>query len=93
MTNLLDSKSNILSGGEKQRVSLARALIKKPTFLICDEPTGNLDKENRDIVLNLLEKINKEFSTTIIVVTHDEFIASKGNRRFVLNERKIYEAN
>ena len=91
ISNILDSNCNVLSGGEKQRVSLARALIKKPKFLICDEPTGNLDKENRDIVISLLTNINEEHLTTILIVTHDDFVASKGKRKFVLEKGKLYE--
>lgn len=91
ISNILSLNCNVLSGGEKQRVSLARALIKKPSFLICDEPTGNLDKESRDVVLSLLARINKEYSTTILIVTHDDYIASKGARQFVLNDGAIYE--
>lgn len=91
--HILNSNCNVLSGGEKQRVSLARALIKKPKLLICDEPTGNLDKENRDIVISLLMQINKDYLTTILIVTHDDFVASKGIRKFELNNGAIYEKN
>ena len=91
ISNILGLNCNVLSGGEKQRVSLARALIKKPKFLICDEPTGNLDKESRDGVLSLLMKINKEYGTTILIVTHDDYIASQGNRQFVLEKGSINE--
>lgn len=91
--NILESHCNVLSGGEKQRVSLARALIKKPKLLICDEPTGNLDKENKENVISLLKKINTEYSTTILIVTHDDVIASKGNRRFELSGGTVYEKN
>jgi ABC-type antimicrobial peptide transport system, ATPase component len=59
-----------LSGGEQQRVALARAYLKKPKYVFADEPTGNLDKHNRDIVFGLLRKMN-QFGTTIIFVTHD----------------------
>jgi lipoprotein-releasing system ATP-binding protein len=60
-----------LSGGEQQRVAIARALVMKPKYIFADEPTGNLDSVNGQIVMNLLKKINKEFNTTIIYVTHD----------------------
>ncbi|MCQ2799221.1 MAG: ABC transporter ATP-binding protein [Bacilli bacterium] len=93
ISNILELNCNVLSGGEKQRVSLARALIKKPSILICDEPTGNLDRESRDIVLSLLMKINEKHGTTVIIVTHDDYIASKGNRRFILEKGTINEAS
>jgi putative ABC transport system ATP-binding protein len=79
-----------LSGGEKQRVAIARALIATPDVLLCDEPTGNLDIENRDQITNLLLKI-KESGQTLIVVTHDEAVADLGDTCYhlkggVLNE-------
>ncbi|MFO8053225.1 MAG: ABC transporter ATP-binding protein [Candidatus Omnitrophota bacterium] len=60
-----------LSGGQKQKVAIARALINKPSIVLCDEPTGNLDQESQEKIKSLLEKINKEDKTTIILVTHN----------------------
>jgi putative ABC transport system ATP-binding protein len=60
-----------LSGGEQQRVALLRVFLKKPSILLCDEPTGNLDLENRDIIFDFLRKLNKS-GVTIVIVTHDE---------------------
>lgn len=68
-----------LSGGEQQRVALARAFLKHPKYIFADEPTGNLDVQNRDIVFDLLRKMNKE-GTTIIFVTHDLELAQKADR-------------
>lgn len=67
-----------LSGGEKQRVAIARSLIGQPEVLICDEPTGNLDIENRDRIVQLLRELNHN-GQTIIVVTHDQEVAACGN--------------
>lgn len=74
-----------LSGGEKQRVAIARALIGNPQLLFCDEPTGNLDIENRDHIIDLLEKLNRK-GQTIIVVTHDQDVADPSDLCYQLNE-------
>ena len=70
-----------LSGGEQQRVALARAFMMKPSVLLADEPTGNLDSENGRHVLDLLLRLNKEEETTLILVTHDELLASHAQRQ------------
>lgn len=70
--NILKKYPQEISGGEKQRVAIARAVIVKPDILFCDEPTGNLDEENSSNIIKLLEYINKEFNTTIVIVTHDK---------------------
>lgn len=69
-----------LSGGEQQRVSLARAFSNQPTILFADEPTGNLDAETSEIVIKLLFDLNKDAGTTLIIVTHDVELATKTNR-------------
>ncbi len=61
-----------LSGGEQQRVAIARAMLLKPKIIFADEPTGNLDTGNTEIITNLFEKLNKEYNTTFIIVTHEE---------------------
>ncbi|KAF1299363.1 bacteriocin ABC transporter ATP-binding protein [Enterococcus sp. JM4C] len=75
----LNKKIYELSGGEQQRVALARAYLKKPKYLFADEPTGNLDEKNRDLVLSILKKMN-ENGTTIVMVTHDLALAEQTNR-------------
>jgi putative ABC transport system ATP-binding protein/lipoprotein-releasing system ATP-binding protein len=70
-----------LSGGEQQRVAIARALIMKPKILFADEPTGNLDSSNGQLVMNLFKRINKERGTTIIYVTHDQQFAQMSSRQ------------
>lgn len=70
-----------LSGGEQQRVAIARALIMKPNYIFADEPTGNLDSVNGTMIIDLFEKFNKEFGTTIIYVTHDREFADRAKRK------------
>src|SRR2546428_4084817 len=80
-----------LSGGEQQRVALARAFMMKPSVLLADEPTGNLDSENGHHVLELLIRLNKDEGTTLVLVTHDELLASHAERRIVLRDGLIVE--
>lgn len=75
-----------LSGGQQQRTAIARALINKPSLLLCDEPTGNLDKENTRTVTELLFEVAKEFSVTLLVVTHDENIAKRFSRIITISD-------
>jgi putative ABC transport system ATP-binding protein len=69
-----------LSGGEQQRVAIARAVINRPAIILADEPTGNLDTENSDIVLNMIQQLNKEFGQTIIMITHNAEAAARADR-------------
>ena len=78
-----------LSGGEQQRVSIARALANKPTLILADEPTGNLDTENGEKIFSLLHKLSSSENTTIVVVTHDQEIAGKTDRTFRLQDGSL----
>jgi len=69
-----------LSGGEQQRVAIARAVINRPAIILADEPTGNLDTENSDIVLNMMRQLNKEFGQTIIMITHNAEASARADR-------------
>jgi putative ABC transport system ATP-binding protein len=81
-----------LSGGEQQRVAIARAFVVQPQIVFADEPTGNLDTATSAKIIKLLFDINREHKTTLVMVTHDEKLASLCQRRFTLNEGVIVEA-
>ncbi len=88
INNLKERKVSHLSGGEKQRVSIARAILKKPKFIICDEPTGNLDKNNSKIVMDILKILSKKY--LIIVVSHNkELVKEYSNRIIYMEDGKI----
>ena len=78
-----------LSGGEKQRVAIARALINDPQVILCDEPTGNLDKDSRAKVTELLDTLNREMGKTVILVTHNLELAKRANRVLFIEAGKI----
>ena len=78
-----------LSGGEQQRVGIARAIVTDPTLLLCDEPTGDLDRKSGDQVLNLLEHLRSEHGKTIIMVTHDSHASARASRTVHLNKGRI----
>jgi len=78
-----------LSGGEQQRVALARALINKPTVVLADEPTGNLDSKNSDVVLGMLRKSNQELGQTVLMITHNPQAAEYGDRIFHMRDGQI----
>lgn len=80
-----------LSGGEQQRVSIARAIVKNPKLLLCDEPTGALDYYTSRSILQLLQQVNKKYGTTILMITHNTAIASMANRVFKLRSGEIVE--
>ncbi|CAL1329279.1 lipoprotein-releasing ABC transporter ATP-binding protein LolD [Candidatus Providencia siddallii] len=82
MNKKLNCFPSELSGGESQRVAIARALINKPILVLADEPTGNLDLYNKNIVFDLLKTINNKLKTTILIVTHDNSIAKQTDRQF-----------
>jgi len=82
-------KPNELSGGEQQRVAIARAAVNQPDILLCDEPTGNLDSEHGVGIIELLMKMNRDKGQTLVIVTHDEEIASRAGRVMYLKDGKI----
>jgi lipoprotein-releasing system ATP-binding protein len=86
---LANKKANLISGGEKQRVAIARALINDPHIIMGDEPTGNLDKRNSDIVFETFQRLAKEFNQTLLIVTHDEGFASATNRIIHMEDGKV----
>lgn len=79
LSSTLHQKVSVLSGGEQQRIAVARAILKPSQLLLADEPTGSLDPENRDLVLNFLLDMNKE-GKTVIIVTHDAYVAQQCHR-------------
>ena len=78
-----------LSGGQEQRVGIARALVTDPTLLLCDEPTGDLDRKSGDEILDLLQALNREHGKTIIMVTHDPHASARAGRTVYLNKGKL----
>ena len=82
-------KPSALSGGEQQRVAIARAMINRPSVVLADEPTGNLDTQNRDEVQRLLCDMRREFGQTIIIVTHDESLATQADRKIIMSDGRI----
>jgi putative ABC transport system ATP-binding protein len=89
LTNKANSRPNQLSGGESQRVAVARAMVKNPEIVLADEPTANLDAENSHNILKMMLKLNEELKTTFIFATHDEKVISYLHRKIVLNDGKI----
>ena len=94
--SMLDKKHRFpreLSGGEQQRVSIARAIVKNPKLLLCDEPTGALDFISSRSILQLLQQVNKKYGTTILMITHNAAIAAMANRIFKVRSGEIVEAS
>lgn len=92
MVGLADWKSHKpmeLSGGQQQRVAVARALVNKPAIVWADEPTGNLDSENSQEIVKLLRDLNKEYSLTMVLVTHDQHIAQETDRIVLMRNGQI----
>ena len=91
IAHLLKKYPYELSGGEKQRVAISRALINNPDLILADEPTGNLDSKSGKIVIDALERINRKMKKTIIMVTHDPQVASHCKRIIFLKDGVILE--
>jgi lipoprotein-releasing system ATP-binding protein len=89
LTARADHKPSQLSGGEQQRVAIAKALMNKPSVLLADEPTGNLDTHNRDEIQQLLFDVREKFGQTIVMVTHDERLADMADRKIVMSDGQI----
>ena len=87
----LSHKPGELSGGELQRVAIARALAKKPSILLMDEPTGNVDSTTRDVLLDLILRINQKSDLTIVIATHDQDIAKFCHRTVELLDGEVVE--
>lgn len=92
LSDRLDHRPGELSGGERQRVAIARALIQKPSLLLCDEPTGNLDRTSAEAVADLLANLQKSHNTMLVVVTHSSALAARFPRRYELTDRKLVTA-
>ena len=86
---LKDRLVNTLSGGEQQRVAIARALINKPEIVMADEPTGNLDSYNTEKVMHLMVRLQKMFSLTVLIATHDYAVAKSAKRMLYIQDGKI----
>ena len=90
MIEYKDRNFNTLSGGEQQRVAIARAIVNNPKMLLCDEPTGNLDPDMSLEIMRIIEKINKDWGTTVLVVTHDKEIVNKMKKQVItLKEGRV----
>jgi len=89
LTERAKHKPAELSGGQQQRVAIARALVADPTLLVCDEPTGDLDRETSESILELLELLNRKHGKTIVMVTHDPRAAEHASRRLYVDKGEL----
>ncbi len=80
-----------LSGGQEQRVAIARAIVADPTFLLCDEPTGDLDRKSADEIMDLIDRLVREFGKTVLLVTHDPVVAERANVTLHLDKGVLVE--
>lgn len=92
ITNRQDALCSHLSGGEKQRVAIARTLVRHPALVLCDEPTGNLDTVNSEVILTTLEGLNAE-GMTVIVITHDPNVAGRAGRNLQIRDGHVTETH
>jgi lipoprotein-releasing system ATP-binding protein len=91
LMDVADKNANETSGGQKQRVAIARALMNRPQLILADEPTGNLDTENTDLVYELFRKVNREWGTAFLIVTHDRTIAQQTDRILEVCDGKLIQ--
>ena len=89
LTSRADHKPNALSGGEQQRVSVARALVNYPSVVFADEPSGNLDSESAEKLHQLFFQLRNEFRQTFVIVTHNEELATMADRKLVMVDGRI----
>jgi putative ABC transport system ATP-binding protein len=89
LSERMQHKPNELSGGQQQRVAIARAIVADPTFLLCDEPTGDLDRKSADEILELLERLVKDLGKTILMVTHDPRAAERAHATLHLDKGEL----
>src|SRR5207237_10352785 len=89
MSKRLHHRPSELSGGEQQRIALARALINRPAIVLADEPTGNLDSKNSEIVLKMLRHSNQELGQTVLMITHNPEAAAYGDRIIQMRDGEI----
>jgi len=86
-----DTKPNKLSGGQRQRVAIARALVNNPSIILADEPTGSLDSQTGQMVLDILKSMHEEYNVTLIIVTHDNDVAKLAERTIMIKDGQIIE--
>lgn len=91
LSNKINSRPNKLSGGEQQRVAVARALASRPKYVLADEPTANLDSKSAENLLNIMEKLNREEEITFIFSTHDARVMKKARRIITIEDGKVIE--
>lgn len=91
LAHRLNHRPAELSGGEKQRVSIARAIVNQPACVLCDEPTGNLDNDNAKNILSLLKNLQQQLELAFVVVTHDQHLAHFFNRVLLMSDGQLYE--
>lgn len=92
LSEKVNNKATDLSGGQKQRVAIARAIVNEPEVIFADEPTGNLDSESGQRIIDLLFSLNRQKGITLIIVTHDDDLARLCDRRFVMKDGELTEA-
>ena len=91
LSDVRNNKANNMSGGQQQRTAIARALMNNPKIILADEPTGNLDSKSAETVYSILRKINHDYKTTFIIITHDNRIANKTDRIISIEDGRIFE--